>query len=110
LQSLEPDLRRCGSRLRYTDLKALKEGRCRAVAAKLRRRATVAVWLMGTATVGLAVANLLRFIEDSQDQPRWRWLSLFQSLLFVGLFIQAFLQTRRARALADRLDALGDAG
>jgi len=109
LRVLEADLRRYGSRLRDKDWKALREGQCHAVAAKLRRRASVGVWLMGSAVAVLAIVNFVRALGDANAGRLWPWFGAFQSLIWVGIFVAVFLRSRAARALADRLDELGDA-
>jgi hypothetical protein len=64
---------------------------------------------MGTAVALLAVVNLWRALEDARDGRRWPWLAALQSLVFVGLFVQVFVRSRAARALAERLEQVGDA-
>jgi len=109
LRVLEADLRRYDSRLRDKDWKSLREGKCRAVAAKLRRRASVGVWLMGSAVGVLVVVNLVRALGDAQAGRRWPWFGAVQSLIWVGILVQVCLRSRDARLLADRLDEVGDA-
>jgi len=103
LLSVRPELESIKGQLLYADRKALREGRCREVAARIRRRQA---WLSWTLVPFLGLALLLSIVWGVRSASGVSAAYLAGQLLTT--LIVLLVTRRRSLAVARRLEEFGD--